>query len=59
MMPVTIEVVICFHFSIFVPLETTLGNIYLFVTVVICFHFSIFVPLETTSFGFLPDATEL
>ena len=42
-------VVICFHFSIFEPLETTVWVKFLNpLTVVICFHFSIFEPLETT-----------
>ena len=41
-------VVICFHFSIFEPLETadSEGNVHPD-GVVICFHFSIFEPLET------------
>ena len=40
---------ICFHFSIFEPLETTDRQIaFRLAEVVICFHFSIFEPLETT-----------
>ena len=42
-------VVICFHFSIFEPLETTkASSVRSPAGVVICFHFSIFEPLETT-----------
>ena len=42
-------VVICFHFSIFEPLETTYTvEGFTAGSVVICFHFSIFEPLETT-----------
>ena len=42
-----IHVVICFHFSIFEPLETALGE----KTIVESFfHFSIFEPLETADY---------
>ena len=43
------RVVICFHFTIFVVLETTVRHICTNgLLVVICFHFTIFVVLETT-----------
>ena len=39
---------ICFHFSIFEPLETAVeAEVEDSEVVVICFHFSIFEPLET------------
>ena len=41
-------VVICFHFTIFVVLETTVQQVQGRERVVICFHFTIFVVLETT-----------
>ena len=42
------NVVICFHFSIFEPLETAdSATVKAYDSVVICFHFSIFEPLET------------
>ena len=49
--PARILVVICFHFTIFVVLETTACfTPYGYEWVVICFHFTIFVVLETTIF---------
>ena len=43
---------ICFHFSIFEPLETAQQErVSLQVWVVICFHFSITEPLETAQQG--------
>ena len=43
---------ICFHFTIFVVLETTFDLLTAdSMLVVICFHFTIFVVLETTGLG--------
>ena len=53
-------VVICFHFTIFVVLETTEeSNLRRHHLVVICFHFTIFVVLETTPWRNCPPPSWL